>query len=245
MAEPLPSEVTLDAVEADLSHDWRFRIRDAFPADSPLARFIVAVAQGMNDTHLANRLFVEAERPYELTYFFNLASSHLYEVAETFRKAYREWEEVRDFVTSLEEERQEEFTRIAALADPEPPWPGARLKELRNSFFHYLRLDRAAADAGHLPLLRGLREASDLEGQVVIERTDRPLHGIRALFADEVFLQTVTADYGDGELERLAAALAEYQPALNRFAQAAVGRYLSELPDGVVEFEGSDEPSAR
>jgi hypothetical protein len=83
--------------EANITHEWTFRMRDAFPAESPLARFIVAVAQGMNDSILANDLFVRSERPYENIYLFNLVSSHLYEVAETFRQAHREWDEVRAF----------------------------------------------------------------------------------------------------------------------------------------------------
>jgi hypothetical protein len=86
----------------------------------------------------------------------------------------------------------------------------------------------------------GLNEAADLEGKLIIEEGG-PLNGIRALFADEVFVTTLTDDYADEELERLTAAFAEYQPALNRFAQAAVGRYLRELPEGVVEFEGAVE----
>ncbi len=231
----------MEGQQSDVTHEWRFLIRDAFPAESPLARFIVAVARGMDDTVLANTLFVRAEEPYELLYFFNLASSHLYEVAETLRRAHREWEGVREFVASLDEERQEEFASISALADQNPGWPGSRLKELRNSFFHYLRLDRAAADAEQLPLQCGLIEAANMEGRLIIEGGG-PLNGIRALFADEVFVKSLTADYEEGELERLIAALGEhYQPALNRFAQAAVGRYLNGLPEGVVQFEGAVE----
>ena len=194
----------------------------------------------MNDTHLANRRFVEAVQPYEGVYFFSLANSHLYEAAETFHQAYREWEEVREFVASLDNERQDEFATITALAAPDADWPGGRLKELRNSFFHYLRLDRAAADAERLPLLSGLTEAADLEGLVIIERGG-PLNGIRAPFATEVFINALTADYGEDEFERLTASFAEYQPALNRFAQASLGRYLADLPGGVVEFEGEAE----
>jgi hypothetical protein len=224
----------------EITHEWHFRIGDAFPADDPLARFIVAVGQAMNDTSLANSLFVQSERPYEHVYFFNLASSHLYEAAETFRQAHREWEEVRDFIAALEPVRQEEFASISALADPTAEWPGNRLKELRNSFFHYLRLDRAAAEAGRLPLQAGLAQAADHDGQVIIERGG-PLNGIRALFADEVLLNALSADFEEDEFERLAASFGQYQPALNRFAQAAVGRYLRERPEGVVEFHGEEE----
>jgi hypothetical protein len=194
----------------------------------------------MNDTLLANSLFVKAAKPYEHIYFFNLASSHLYEAAENFRQAHREWQEVRDFVASLDGDRQDEFAAITALAAPDADWPGNRLKELRNSFFHYLRLDRAAADVQQLPLQRGLTEAADLKGQVIIE-AGGPLNGIRALFADEILLNALTADYEEGEVERLVASFADYQPALNRFAQAALGRYLRAFPEDIVQFEGAGE----
>jgi hypothetical protein len=220
-------------VEREVTHDFRFRMGAAFPADSPLARFIVAVAQAMNDTSLANELFVEADRDFTSTYFFNLASSHLYEAAETFRQAHKEWEEIRDFVASLEEEHQEDFARIMALADPDSPWPGKRLNELRNSFFHYLRLDRAATEAGRLPLQRSLAEVADEEGRVIVE-DGGPLNGIRALFADEVLVVTVALDWEDGEVESLIGSFAEYQAALSRFAQGALGRYLRSLPVEVV-----------
>jgi hypothetical protein len=109
----------------------------------------------------------------------------------------------------------------------------------RNSFFHYVRLDKAAADAGKLDLQRGLAEAEGTESSVIIE-TGGPLNGIRALFADEVFARSVTADYEDGEMERLIDSFKELQPALNRFAQAVIGRYLRELPDGVVRADHVD-----
>jgi hypothetical protein len=220
--------------DRERTHEWRFQIGDAFPSDSPLARFIVAVARGMDDTTLANGYFASANQDYERLYFFTLASCHLHEMAETLRKAHTQWQEVRDFVARFDDEWQDEFNRIIALADQPPPWPGNRLKELRNSFFHSLKLDRAAAEAGRLPLQRGLTDASEMEGSIIIE-DGGPLNGIRSLFADEVFVKTFTADYEEDELERLVASFAEYQPALNRFAQAAVGRYLAELPEGVVE----------
>ena len=216
-------------------HEWRFQIGEALPSESPLARFVVAVAAALNDNLLSNTLFVQAEKPVERVYFFSLASSHLYEAAESLRRADREWPEVRDFVAALDAERREEFARIAALADPDPPWPGRRLKEIRNSFFHYLRLDRPAADAGHLPLARGLAAAADEEGILLIE-PGAPLSGIRALFADEVFVKTIADEWEEGETERLFGALANLQADLNRFAQGVLGRYLNNQPDGVVTY---------
>lgn len=225
----------MEGVPDDLRHEWRFQIGAAFPSASPLARFVVAVAAALNDNLLSNTCFVQAEKPYERIYFFNLASSHLYEAAESIRHAHREWQEVRDFVAALDAERREEFERIAALAAPDAPWPGSRLKEIRNSFFHYLRLDRAATDASQLPLARGLASAADEEGLLVIE-PGAPLGGIRALFADEVLVKTIVDDWEDGETERLFGALANLQADLNRFAQGVLGRYLNEQSDGVVIY---------
>src|SRR5581483_4926228 len=108
--------------------EWGFQIGKALPSDSPLARFVVAVGGALNDNLLSNTLFVQSEKPYEHIYFFNLASSHLYEAAETLRKADREWEEVRLFVAALDDERRREFKRIIALAAPNAGWPGNRLK---------------------------------------------------------------------------------------------------------------------
>jgi hypothetical protein len=220
----------------NIRYEWRFRIGDVLPADNPLARFIVAVAAMLNDTILSNSMFVRAQRPYERSYFFSLSTSHLYEAAETFYRAQRDWAEVRNFVAGLDAERYEEFERVAALARPDAGWPGSRLKEIRNSFFHYVRLDRAAAQAGRLSLADGMAAAEDVEGLLVIE-PGGPLSGIRAGFADDIGVSALTASMEDGELERLAAELADYVGALSRFSQAAVGRYLYDQPQGVVRHE--------
>jgi hypothetical protein len=218
-------------------HEWRFKIGEAFPADDPLARFVVAVAAALNDNLLAHTMFVDAEKPFELVYLFSLASSHLYEASETFLKAHREWPEVAEFVATLDDERQAEFERVISLARPEPPWPGGRLKEIRNSFFHYFRLDRAAADAGRLPLQQGLERAAEMESVLQVD-SEGPLGGIRAVFADEVAVRAMTFDYDDDELERLTKALLPLQIDLNRFAQGALGRYIATLPSGVVRYDG-------
>lgn len=223
-------------MEGEARHEWQFRVGEPFPADSALARFVVAVAGALNDSGLSNTLFVQAQTSFERLYFFNLASSHLYEAAEMLRRAHREWDDVRDFVATLDAERREEFERVAALAAPDAEWPGPRLKTIRNSFFHYLRLDRSAADAGQLAISHGLAEAADLESSLVIE-PGAALSGIRALFADEVLVKTITDGYEDDEFERLVESLASFQGDLNRFAQGALGSYLRNQPDGVVRYQ--------
>jgi hypothetical protein len=217
-----------------------FRIGDAFPADDPLARFVVAVAQAVNDNELSNRLLIEA-KDYERLYFFALASSHLYEAAETFRQAHREWRDVEAFIATLKPEYQKDFERVSSLAAPSAAWPANRLKSLRNSFFHYLRLDRAAADAGQLPIVEGVRGVAQEEGTLIVE-AGGVLTGIRSLFADDVLVSRLAAEYEDGELERLADALPDFQGGVSRFGRAALGKYLGTLPQGVLrdmKAEGS------
>ena len=60
-------------------------------------------------------------------------------------------------------------------------------------------------------------------------------------FADEVAVKTLTADFEEGELERMIGVLANYQAELNTFAQAALGRYLHELPAGIVHHDAADD----
>lgn len=215
------------APQDGIRHEFSFRIGDLFKSDDPLARFLVAVAAILNDTLLANRRFVAAEESFERIYFFNLASSHLYEAAETFYQAEREWPEVRAFIETLDHHSQERFARIAALASPNADWPGPRLKELRNSFFHYLRLDRAAADAGRLRIVGAIEAAAGMDGLLVIAPADAiGIPVVRSYFADEVLIKAITLDYEDDESERLIGTLANYQGDLNHVSQMALGRYF-------------------
>jgi hypothetical protein len=220
----------------NVRHEWRFLIGDAFPADDPLARFLVAVAAALNDNILSHTLFVQADNTFDHIYLFNLASSHLYEAAETLEQAAREWPEVQTFVDGLDDDRRSEFERVAGLARQGAAWPAARLKELRNLFFHYFRLDRAAADVNQLPLIAGLEAAADRESTLVIE-PGQELSGIRSEFAYEAAIAAMTRDFEDDELQRLITTLARLQGDLNRFAQAALGRYLRELPEGAVIYQ--------
>lgn len=228
----------MEGPRPNIRHEFRFRIGDVFRADDPLSRFLVAVAAILNDTLVANRSFVAAEQSFERIYFFNLASSHLYEAAETFYRADREWPEVHAFIETLDDDTQGRFTRIAALAATDADWPGPRLKQLRNSFFHYLRLNRGIAEAGRLRIVGALDAAADMDGLLVIAPPDAlgiPI--IRSSFADEVLIKAITLDYEDRESERLIATLATYQGDLNHVSQMALGRCLGEQPNGVVTHD--------
>jgi hypothetical protein len=109
-----------DVNEADEQElrELRFKVGDALPADDPLARFILVVSIGLNDNGLSNTRFVNTKEPYELLYFFRLASGHLHELANRLRRAHEEWPEVQEFVASLQENYRDDFESIVRLANP-------------------------------------------------------------------------------------------------------------------------------
>jgi hypothetical protein len=221
--------------EDEERHEWSFELGVAFPAGDPLARFVTDVSMGLNDTLLSNEGFVAADEAHASIYYFKLASGHLWELAHVLGEAYEQWPEVRDFIGRLQQSFQEDFAAVIEIAAPaDPTGIGDRLRRLRNGFFHYPSLRRSTAERGRLPLMHALRDAHDLQGLVTIDPTRGELSGIRALFADEVAVKLLTAGYQDGELERLVSRVAQLQAAYNRFAQAVLGRYLREMPNGLV-----------
>jgi hypothetical protein len=143
--------------------ELRFKVGDALPADDPLARFVLVVSMGLNDNSLSNTRFVNTKEPYELLYFFRLASGHLHELAKRLRRAHEEWPEVQEFVADLQEDFRHDFESIVRLADPNDD-VGQKLERFRNEFFHYPDLRRKTAERGKLPLMQALTDAADTEG---------------------------------------------------------------------------------
>jgi hypothetical protein len=143
--------------------ELRFKVGDALPADDPLARFVLVVSMGLNDNSLSNTRFVNTKEPYELLYFFRLASGHLHELAKRLRRAHEEWPEVQEFVADLPEDFRHDFESIVRLADPNDD-VGQKLERFRNEFFHYPDLRRKTAERGKLPLMQALTDAADTEG---------------------------------------------------------------------------------
>ena len=72
---------------------------------------------------------------------------------------------------------------------------------------------------------------------LVIDREGRQLNGVRAEFASEVLVRLMTRGYEENELRDLVQRVANLQGDYNRFAQAALGAYIRELPQGVVNYD--------
>jgi hypothetical protein len=228
-----PRLADVNKADAQGLRELRFKVGDALPADDPLARFILVVSMGPNDNSLSNTRFVNTEEPYELLYFFRLASGHLHELANRLRRAHDEWPEVQEFVAGLQEDYRDDFASIVRLADPNDDL-GQKLERLRNEFFHYPDLRRKTAERGKLPLMQALTDAAGTDG--IISLGEESLGGIRAHFADELVGKLVMERLGldDNEGKALVGQLGELQAAYGRFAQAALGRYLNSLGEAVV-----------
>src|SRR4051812_40280120 len=95
---------------------YEFTIGDVFPADDPVARWLVTISVGMNEVVLANTKFEAGEQDFENLYFFRLASTHLWELAKFISQTYTAWEEVGAFVDGLSEAAREHFEAIKQIA---------------------------------------------------------------------------------------------------------------------------------
>ena len=82
---------------------------EVFPADDPIARWLVTMSVGLNDVVLANGLMEKAEKDYENLYFFRLASSHLWELVKFIAESHDAWEEIQRFVAELSDDGRKHF----------------------------------------------------------------------------------------------------------------------------------------
>jgi hypothetical protein len=80
-----------------LEHGVRFTVKEAFPPDDPVARWVVALIMTLHDLLLVNRRLeetVDGAPEYENVYNARLAASHLWEAATFLRDADRRFEEI-------------------------------------------------------------------------------------------------------------------------------------------------------
>ncbi|MCW3048499.1 MAG: hypothetical protein JWO74_2783 [Solirubrobacterales bacterium] len=198
-----------------------FRIGDAFSADAPLARWMTALAISHNDIRHCNLRLISAGRPvHESIYYFRLVASHFKEIAKDLDRASREWDEVRAFVDDLPEPARADFEAVLECASEME----AELGVLRNTLFHYPRLDRKNAAKDREKLQQAMKEAADLPGTITVGEY---FGTVRFDFADEIIVQFIGEDDVAGPLmDKLQRGVL----ALWRFCHHAFEAYLATLP---------------
>jgi hypothetical protein len=120
-----------------------FMMRDVFPADDTIGRYVTALAIALGDMRIAAKYAVREDQPdHERIYFVRLLTSHIREAVKLVVLEYRDRQDVRDFVASVPEPGRQAREDLEAMLDQETR-PGVPLLEdlirIRNDSFHYPR----------------------------------------------------------------------------------------------------------
>jgi hypothetical protein len=161
----------------------RFKMGAVFPADDPVARFVMACSIALGDLRVAADYAVRPDQPdHERIYFVRLLISHMREAVKLVVFEHRDREEVQTFVAGLPTETRDTLKLISKKADPEAgDSVFADLKRVRDDTFHYAR---EGEDGGRLEAT--LREVAGYEGVYRLSG-DR----LRAEYADLVVVNAM------------------------------------------------------
>ena len=84
-----------------------FRMGDAFPADDPIAVWVMNLSIALGDLRIVAKYATRDGQPeHERPYFIRIFSSHLREISKLLVLDHDEREDVREFVRTLPEEAQ-------------------------------------------------------------------------------------------------------------------------------------------
>jgi hypothetical protein len=217
----------------------RFKIGDAFPAESPLARWLAACAMALNDLILVNRWLLpklEGQVPaegYENVYLAKVAGSHLFEVA-TFLERSDHIEEVRQFVDGLDAEAQEAYRALKEIGKGGSGEFARQLARARHHSFHYSELLPQVED--HEKLKRAMEGHAETIGEI---RDEGKTIEFRAAFADEIAVELIAP--GDTvDLREFVRQISEHIALYLKFAFAALPSYVNSLPEDSWEYIDPD-----
>lgn len=207
----------------------------AFPADDPVARWVMNLSIALNDLRAVATYATREEQPeHERIYFVRIFASHLREVAKLVTLDYDNREDIREYVDGLPEVVQAARRAAAnALNAPLPSLPGSQLwkemKRLRDDTFHY---------ASDNPSQRRLQAAMDTvaEADGVYALSDDGW--LRADYADLVVVNRMHP-YGEDDDDltvtmELHTAITEFSGLVANFIHLVEATYLNTLPDGRV-----------
>jgi hypothetical protein len=229
-----------------------FRIGDAFPVDSAVAVFIVAMAAAWNDLLTISKWLTggdyDAPNQFDVSdverlYLLRLTFAQVHEVRASVKHARKD-DAVVAFLDGLPEQAKSDLDRVMTINTPDAQWVRATVEYVRNQTNHYGGLH------GWDELAWAMKQAADVDGEIEIRNPK--LVGMRLKFADDVVNQHLSRmwpDYvnnPDAELDEatiksrlstLFIAMREVVAAAQNFVVAAMGAYLDTLPEGVVRIE--------
>jgi hypothetical protein len=216
-----------------------FKIGEAFPANNPVARFVIVLAMIYNDWRRTMEPMVasvEDADPDGLgirLLHFRQAVGYSHEATLFLRDARRR-PEIDTFVSGLGAEAPRHYDRMFVALRPVRKW----VRHQRNAVFHYPsfipRDDEPPDFDGRFAA--ALAAATDETSSATLRDTYRE---VRLDFADAVAVHRLgfKLPEQEGDLKALMGALVDAHDALKPFVVHAVDAYLNSLPPGVVRAE--------
>jgi hypothetical protein len=212
---------------------------EAFPADDPVARFVVVLAMMSNDA-LRSFSLLDPDAPvgeagaFQMWLFRQQAAMYV-EAATFIGDSAHYFLEVATFIEGLPAEAKSEHERIVGGINRDSQhYVGAWLEPHRHVTFHYAEMHPEKAERGLEKIQQALRKVANKKGQITHGTL---LHEIRFGFADVVARESVPPDEDTNTIVALREALL----ALVTFIQRAVVAYEATRPAGA--FVRDDAPS--
>ena len=188
-----------------------------FPADDPVARFVITVAMFANDLFRSTAMFGRLEdsniedmgRRLMLVRY----QASLFHEVVTFIRDARRVPAVDTFVLSLEAEAPGQLATMQDAAHELGPW----LENHRNLTFHYAEMHPARIAAGRDDLMRALADAADERSMI------EAVEGSAGFpFADQVVVHLLPKDLRTGSQ-----VLVRGVAAATALSMAAVRKHIS------------------
>lgn len=187
-------------------------MRDAFPADEPLARFLVSMAIARNDIEHAMWKAAEAneaDRP-EFDYWVRLVMGHFLEAADALEQWRNCSTEVREFLRTLPPEGAAALKEVATTLSKVGK---QAVSHARNHTFHYPTPSaRYESDAELIRVLKALGDDPVLLGEV-----DRRPGRVRYVFADRVALMVAMGKHSTEDLDAYRAQVMDLEAGAAQF----------------------------
>jgi hypothetical protein len=203
-------------------------MRDAFPADKSLSRFMVSMAMARNDIEHAMLKAAEANeagRP-EFAYWVRLVMGHFLEAADALQQWRNCSTEVRDFLKTLPPEGQ---TALKEIGKTLTKVGKNAVSHARNHTFHYpIPSAKYESDAELIRVLDAMGDEPVLLGEI----EGRPQR-VRYVFADQVALMVAMGKHSTEDREAYHEQVSDLEAGAAQFvnfALVAIEKHLGRPP---------------